>query len=411
MATIKITELTSIGANLTSSTVIPVVNMSGTPTTEKTLLGNIANVVLAGAGGNYTAAAVSILAQAVTNAAQPNITSTGTLTNLTVSGNVTVNGNITSNSTAYVGNLSTTGLASITTLSVGATANLGAVGNVTITGGTAGQVLTTNGSNVLSWSTVTAGALSGDGGNISNIAGANVSGFVPNANIANTAFAVAAANVSGLGNIATINLDGNVSNLLTGNGTYVAIPVVPSVGNIATLNLDGNASNVLRGDGTFGADANSSYGDSNVTSLLGAFGSNTISTTGIITADGANLSNVPYANLTGAPSLGNIATLNLDGNVSNLLTGNGTYVAIPTVPTVGNIATLNLDGNVSNVLTGNGTFVALPVINANTVIWSTAPVANTSNGTAGQAAYDSGGNLYVCVATDTWSKFTGNITW
>ena len=65
MATIKITGLTSIGANLTSSTVIPVVNMSGTPTTEKTLLGNIANVVLAGAGGNYTAAAVSILAQSV----------------------------------------------------------------------------------------------------------------------------------------------------------------------------------------------------------------------------------------------------------------------------------------------------------------------------------------------------------
>ena len=101
MATIKITELTSIGANLTSSTVIPVVNMSGTPTTEKTLLGNIANVVLAGAGGNYTAAAISILAQSVTNAAQPNITSVGTLTNVAVSGNATVNGNITSNGTAY----------------------------------------------------------------------------------------------------------------------------------------------------------------------------------------------------------------------------------------------------------------------------------------------------------------------
>jgi hypothetical protein len=148
----------------------------------------------------------------------------------------------------------------------------------------------------------------------------------------------------------------------------------------------------LRGDGTFGADANSSYGDSNVVSLLAAFGSNTIVTTGIITADGANLSNVPYANLTGAPSLGNISNINLDGNVSNLLTGNGTYVAIPVVPTVGNIATINLDGNsqtwlagngvfaniaiptvgniatinldgnVSNLLTGNGTYVAIPVV-------------------------------------------------
>lgn len=331
MATIKITELSSIGSNLASSTVIPVVNMSGTPTTEKTLLGNIANVVLAGAGSNYAPAGVAILAQSVTNAAQPNITSTGTLTNLTVSGNVAVNGNITGNGTAYVGNLSTTGLASITTLSVGATANLGAVGNVTITGGTAGQVLSTDGAGNLSWASdsttysnsnvaaylptytgnigadiVTANLFVGSGANLTSIAGANVSGFVPNANVANTAFAVAAANVTGLGNIATLNLDGNVGNLLTGNGTYVAIPVVP---------------------------------------------------------------------------------------------------------TVGNIATLDLDGNVSNVLTGNGTFVALPVINANTLIWTTAPVANNSTGNVNEVAYDAGGNFYVCTATNTWSKFTGNITW
>ena len=89
-----------------------------------------------------------------------------------------------------------------------------------------------------------------------------------------------------IGNITSINLDGNVSNLLTGNGTYVAIPTVPTVGNIATINLD--------------------------------------------------------------------------GNVSNLLTGNGTYVAIPVVPTVGNIATINLDGSTSNVLYGNGVFAAVP---------------------------------------------------
>jgi hypothetical protein len=95
-----------------------------------------------------------------------------------------------------------------------------------------------------------------------------------------------------LGNIATLNLDGNVSNLLTGNGTYVAIPVVPTVGNIATLNLD--------------------------------------------------------------------------GNVGNLLTGNGTYVAIPVVPTVGNIATINLTGSNSNVLYGNGVFAAVAGGNANT---------------------------------------------
>ena len=110
------------------------------------------------------------------------------------------------------------------------------------------------------------------------------------------------------------------------------------------------------------------------------------------------------------PTVGNIATINLDGNSQTWLAGNGVFANIA-IPSVGNIATINLDGNVSNVLNGNGAFVALPVINANTVIWSTAPVANTSTGTPGQAAYDSGGNLYVCVVTDTWAKFTGTTSW
>ena len=153
MATqIKITQLTDIGsANLSVTTLLPVVNMAGVPTTQKTTLGNLANVILSQSGGNYAAVGTANIAYSVANAAQPNITSVGTLTNVVVSGNATVNGNITSNGTAYVGNLSTTGLASITTLSVGATANLGAVGNITITGGTAGQVLSTNGNGVLSW--------------------------------------------------------------------------------------------------------------------------------------------------------------------------------------------------------------------------------------------------------------------
>ena len=60
-------------------------------------------------------------------------------------GNVNVTGGV------YTFNLSSTGLSSLTTLTVSATSNLGAVGNVTITGGTAGQVLSTNGSGVLSW--------------------------------------------------------------------------------------------------------------------------------------------------------------------------------------------------------------------------------------------------------------------
>lgn len=100
----------------------------------------------------------------------------------------------------------------------------------------------------------------------------------------------------------------------------------------------------------------------------------------------------------------------LDPAATISTTANVTFGNV-TADNIGNIATINLDGNVSNVLNGNGAFVAIPVINANTVIWSTAPVANTSTGTPGQAAYDSGGNLYVCVSTNTWSKFTGTTSW
>jgi hypothetical protein len=106
--TIKITELTNIGANLASSTVIPVVNMAGTPTTEKTILGNIANVVLAGAGGNYVSAAkatTATTANTVLTNAQPNITSVGTLTSLTVTGNIS-SGNISTTNGVFTGNIS-----------------------------------------------------------------------------------------------------------------------------------------------------------------------------------------------------------------------------------------------------------------------------------------------------------------
>lgn len=87
--TIKVTELTNIAANIAYTTLVPVVNMSGTPETQKANLQIVGNLILAGAGGSYfVAAAQADLAETVSNAAQPNITSVGTLTSLTVSGNV-----------------------------------------------------------------------------------------------------------------------------------------------------------------------------------------------------------------------------------------------------------------------------------------------------------------------------------
>lgn len=120
-AQIKITQLADIAiANIAATTLLPVVNMEGVPTTQKATFGNIANVALSGAGSTFEAAGLANLAYSVVNAAQPNITSVGTLTTLTVSGNV----------------------------------NLGTIGNLVIGGGTTGDILTTDGSGNLSWSAI-----------------------------------------------------------------------------------------------------------------------------------------------------------------------------------------------------------------------------------------------------------------
>jgi|694.fasta_scaffold35727_2 hypothetical protein len=351
---IKITALQNIGANIAYTTLVPVVNMAGTPTTQKSTLQNLGNLILNGAGGSYFApAARAISSQVVTNAAQPNITSVGTLTSLAVTANITagnINGgnivvanfyygdgrfltNVVANSsysnsnvanylptftgnvgagnvnvtgTVYASGLSSTGSASLTILNVSTTANLGAVGNITITGGSNGQVLTTNGNGVLSWSTaatgsygnsnvvsllsafgsntitttgnVSVGNIIGNGQALTNIAGANVTGTVANANLSqyldvsdvsnNFSYHVVLSAGSGDKSL-HIDADDNLqynpdSGLLTANRVDATFfvgnlfyadgyPVanVDGIGNIATINLTGSNANVLYGNGVF----------------------------------------------------------------------------------------------------------------------------------------------------------------
>ena len=78
-ATIKITQLPNIGNNLSSNTLLPVVDTTGTAVTEKVTVGNVANFILTEAGNLLPEAFVAQIAYSVANAAQPNITSVGTL--------------------------------------------------------------------------------------------------------------------------------------------------------------------------------------------------------------------------------------------------------------------------------------------------------------------------------------------
>lgn len=166
---IKITNLASISTNnVQYTTLLPVVNMVGTPTTEKANLQVLGNAILSGAGGSYFApAALANLAYSVVNAAQPNITSVGTLNGLTVAGNILP-------LTDEVYNLGNTTKRFKDLYLSGNTIYLG---DATITANGSGVVLPPNTS------------VSGQGE---------------------------------LGNISVLNLDGNGSNVLYGNGVFAA---------------------------------------------------------------------------------------------------------------------------------------------------------------------------------------------
>jgi len=114
---IKISQLPNINGNLTGNSLIPIVSTNGTFTTDKVTLGTIANYILNNAGITLANANVASLSYNVVNAAQPNITSVGTLNSLTVDGE----------------------------------SNLGYPSTITILGGNAGQVLSTSGTGNLSW--------------------------------------------------------------------------------------------------------------------------------------------------------------------------------------------------------------------------------------------------------------------
>jgi hypothetical protein len=137
---------------------------------------NVANTAFAVTGSNVSGqVGNALIAGTVYTNAQPNITSVGTLSSLDVTGNI-ASGN------ANLGNL------------------------------------------------VIANFFSGSGANLTSIAGANVTGFVPNANVANTAFAVTGSNVSG-----------QVGNALIAGTVYTnAQPNITSVGTLTSLSVTGD---------------------------------------------------------------------------------------------------------------------------------------------------------------------------
>jgi hypothetical protein len=312
------------------------------------------------------------------------------------SGNINA-ANINISNTVYTGNISVTGTAFLTTVSVNSTMN---THNITANGNVTANYFIGNGSQLTGFANV---AFTGNYTNLTGIP-TNVSAFTNDAgyitvstanvvsvngltgavtisdvatanyaNYSNVAYSVDLANVVSIGNIASINLDGNASNILFGNGAFAELSIPEVYGNSNVANYlptyTGNLSNIGNIVAYNASPAPSISGFSSVSAVR-------------LSGEGGNISNIQASNISG---LGNISTVNLDGNTSNILYGNGTFATAPTgggygnanvstylasfgsntLTTTGNVTAgnlitsgnLNLSGNLGNVVFSTGAYI------------------------------------------------------
>ena len=402
------------GANLISATYL-----SG----NANLLTYIPGANVEGAVATATAATT---AGTVTTFAQPNITSVGSLTGLTMdaNANITMSGSLSQlsganlvSATYITGTLTTASQPNITT--VGTLSNLTVTSNVT-----AGNAIIGGGSggNITGANLVSANYFSGNGSLLTSLTGANITGNAPfagTANYANTANSVNGANVSGnvawavtsnyantANSITGANVSGNVAWAVTSNYANTANSVAGTdvSGNvnwaitsnyantanaIAGANVSGQVSNALIA-GTVYTNAQpniTSVGtltSLNVTGNITAgnvSGGNLVSAT-YISGDGSLLTNLNAANVTGSYSNANVAAYlpTYTGNVSaNYFIGNGS--------TLTNITGANITGNAPFAGTANYANTANAVTGANVsgnVSYAiTSNWANTANAVTG----------------------------
>lgn len=210
---------------------------------------------------------------------------------------------------SYFDALNTQSLANVGSLTVRSTSSLGAVGNITITGGSAGQYLQTNGSGVLSWSTA---ALSGIANGTSNVRIASTNG---NAIIS----------VNGQGNIVTVASNGvfatttiNDDVIVTGNLTVQGNTI--SV-NVTELNVEDpiitegrgpNNTPLTSADGKDRGLFSYYYDGAEKAGFIGLMTTGTYAGDYVVSTDATVSNNVVTVN-----SYGNIAVGNVIGNLAN----------------------------------------------------------------------------------------------
>jgi hypothetical protein len=347
------------------------------------------------AGANVSGqVANALLAGTVYTNAQPNITSVGTLTSLSVTGN------------ASAGNISTGGALSVT-----GNAN---VGNI----GAAAGVFTSVSGNGSALSAITGANVTGEVGFAAvanSVAAANISGQVANALVAGTVYTNAQPNITSVGTLTSVAVTGNGTfgnvyansgtigaSLLTGTLTTNAQPNITSVGTLDYLSVSNNITSnmsIYANSGTVGASlltgTLTTAAQPNVTSLgtltgLDANGNvtavNITANTGVFTGNGSGLTALNASNIsTGTLSQSRLANASLTVNGTSItLGGSGTITANTT-------QTLTL-----------GSFLTGTSFNGGTAV--TAAVDATSANTASKVvARDASGNFSAGTITATLS--------
>ena len=357
-----------------------------------------ANVAITANAANLTG---TTLAATIVNSS---LTSVGTLTSLAVTGNTT-SGNVYANAgtigaSLLTGTLTTaaqpniTSVGSLTSLVVSGTSNLGPVGNVTITGGTTGYYLQTNGSGVLTWAAIPVGSGISNGtsnvniptvnGNVDLTAGGNTTLVVTStgANIAGTLNVTGNATVGNLttsgGSGGSISGANSVSaNFLTGTLTTAAQPNITSVGSLTSLIVTGN---ITSGNANLG----------------------NVATANFFVGSGNNLSNIQGGNVSGAVAFATtanaVAGANVSGQVGNALVAGTVYTnAQPNITSTGTLVNLAVSGNVAL----SGANVSLGAVGNLAITGGTNGQVLTTNG--------SGGLSFVSISSSSISNGNSNV--
>jgi plastocyanin len=397
------TVYTNAQPNITSVGTLTSLSVTGNITGGNANLGNLVTAnFFSGAGNNLSNIQAANVSGQVSNAlisgtvytnAQPNITSLGTLTDVSVSGNGVFGGNLTVNGTLTYINSTTLSISDpIINLQTGPN-GAAPVANTGKDVGTALNYYDTSAK--IAW-------MGWDISNAEIAFGSNVG--ISSEVVTFTELANIRSGNAILGNLANANYFIGNGSLLTGvttasisNGnSNVNIPLAN--GNI-NFSAEGNA-NILVVTGT-GANITGNLTTTNIITGNGAGGNiinanvisaNTFIASGNVTAGNANLGNLAIANFfSGAGNnLSNISAGNVTGQVANALIAGTVYTnAQPNITSVGTLTSLAVSGNVtasilvSNVTTGTAPFT----------VTSTTQVANLNVATAGTVTTNAQPNI------------------